>query len=240
MPTTSLTLGTIAASTGTGTYAWTNTSNALSSSDAGASATASNATWTVGGTSQKLRITGFDFSAIPDTATIDGVYAVVRIKSANTPAEDFAFRINYARLVISGTATGNTKTASAHTQAFTDVTFGGVADKWGLTPTGAEIKAATSGIEIGVINNDGKVEWTSATVSIDYIQLRVTYTEAAATTTTTTTAATTTTTVATTTTTAATTTTTAATTTTTAQGSSGPRTSFGSRSFGGNRFGFGG
>lgn len=180
MPTTSLTLGTTAASTGTGTYSWTNASNALSSSDAGASATATAVTWNIGASSTKLRITGFDFSAIPDSATVDGVYVLVRLKYAASPDNGFAFRVNYARLVISGTPSGNTKTAVAFTSSFSDQTFGSASDKWGLTPTGANIKASTSGVEIAITNNDNKLPQTNATVSVDYVQMRVTYTEAAA------------------------------------------------------------
>lgn len=214
---------------------WTNQNNILADDGAVASQN-------VGAGSQTAILVGDDFgfsdADIPSGATIDGIE--VRIEASKWP---YAMSAALASLRKSlGTNVGDNKSASITlTNSLTKFTLGGASDKWGTTWTDTEVKQASFGFAYRTQNNDGKY---SVDANVDCIEVRVYYTSAATTTTTsattTTTVATTTTTAATTTTTAATTTTTSATTTTTAKGSSGPRTSFGSRSFGGNRFGFGG
>lgn len=116
-----------------------------------------------------LRATTFGFS-IPDGAIIDGIEARFERKAAAAlHIEDYSLRI-----VKAGSEQGDNK-ASAIVWPTTDTykTYGGAADKWGLTWTVAQINAANFGVSISAVN----WEETSCTAYIDHVQIRIYYTE---------------------------------------------------------------
>jgi hypothetical protein len=80
-------------------------------------------------------------------------------------------------LIIGGSVSGDNKAATSTKWPTTeaDASYGGSADKWGLTPSAAQINASNFGVALSVKNFGA----TGATASVDCIEVTVTYTEAA-------------------------------------------------------------
>ncbi len=151
--------------TGIGTVAWTNPARAQSSND-------SYATASLDGTiSNYLYCTGYGF-AIPSGSTIQGIAVNVERKSnsiANGGSNDTNVRL------IKGGVVGSTDNATATLYTTTDFSepHGSTSDLWGTTWTNTEINASNFGVAFAA----SKLSSTGAahTVSIDYIQVVVTY-----------------------------------------------------------------
>lgn len=132
--------------------------------------------------------------ALTDNAT----NAIVSVHTVTAAIE------NSARLVIGGTVAGDNKSTGV-TVTSADQTYGGAADLWGLTPTSAQINASDFGFAYSVTGNIGTSKYlmvtnfgfnipvgatingievfsnklhNTATVKIDYISIKVYYTEA--------------------------------------------------------------
>lgn len=168
MPSLTRSPGTVTDDAGIGTVAWNDAGNATASDD-------SYATVNFGGTetSHYLIATGFDFSAIPPTATINGIVDSYE-RAADTGSSVSSQEV---RVVREGVIEGDDKDDSASVFWATSdeiVDFGGVSDLWGLTWTVAQIQAANSGCAIVAANASGGV-----VARIDHIQRTVHYTEAA-------------------------------------------------------------
>jgi len=120
-----------------------------------------------------LKATGFDFSAIPEGATIDGIEAIC--SCYQTPTNDST--IKTAQLVVGGTITGTNQAADeviATGFSPVDITIGDATEKWGLTPTRAQVIASDFGVAFAV------EVFGFTLVAIDYIEITVHYTEGAA------------------------------------------------------------
>lgn len=151
--------GTIVNATGIGTTAWVNPSNAAASDDSYATATLA-----ASAGSNYLKATNFDFSAIPDGSTINGITAY------NECHTDGANEVE-VKLVVGGSIVGNNKAGAEWSTEDSTEIYGGAADLWGLTPTAAQVKASDFGIVFAIEDSGaGGVSY------IDHIQLAVDYT----------------------------------------------------------------
>jgi hypothetical protein len=122
-----------------------------------------------------LRLTNFGFTSsdVPSGATIDGIEVVIsRYANYENERADSALY-----LILSGATQGsNYASATKWPTSIANATYGGATDKWGFTPTQANIVDSTFGIQLAV----------SSTTAIcmpfvDYIKIRVYYTEGGAT-----------------------------------------------------------
>lgn len=129
-------------STGAGT-AWTNPSNA--NSDAG---TYTNATLLAkGNLTESLRLTNFNFSGIPDGATINGISLEILKQGANGNTVDESIRLMKA----ASTPIGDNRKKSEATwpKSVASRTYGSSTDLWGSSWALADIKGNTNfGVEI--------------------------------------------------------------------------------------------
>jgi hypothetical protein len=122
-----------------------------------------------------LRAQGFDFSEIPDGATINGVTAVINTWYANGSVS-----IDYCHLLdTSGNPVGDNHCATPVALTTTDtdtVTEGGASDKWGNSLTDTWVKNANFGVALGFIATGD-----NADVFVDYVTLEIDYTESSGT-----------------------------------------------------------
>lgn len=95
-----------------------------------------------------LICTGFDFSDIPDEATILGITVE---RSCRADIFDGSTQVSggVARLIIAGSAAGDAKAWNSQPQVEeAEDSIGGPADLWGATPTAAQVKASNFGVHI--------------------------------------------------------------------------------------------
>lgn len=118
---------------------------------------------------------------IPAGAAIDGYEVRVRWSTEDNSFDPTYFPAyqSLVRLVVNGAVAGSNKSSGAmlplHSPAYT--TFGGATDKWGLTPTAAQLNSATSGVVVAV--DDGGTG-QAVNAYIDHVQIKYYYTAAAA------------------------------------------------------------
>jgi len=119
-----------------------------------------------------LRATTFGFS-IPDGATIDGIVAEFEKRASGYGIEDYSVKI-----VKAGAEGGDEKKKTAVEWLLTDsyISYGGAADKWGLTWTPAEINAVGFGVSIAADYFEFEGD---AQAQIDHVRITVYYTEVA-------------------------------------------------------------
>lgn len=119
-----------------------------------------------------LKAQGFDFSAIPDTATINGV--TVKVEAHYTTG---AAGIALAQLLNTSGAKGGTNLCSTPAAITvtnpTVITIGAADNLWGNALTPAWVKDPDFGVALGVIPTGN-----NSNVYIDYITMEVTYTAA--------------------------------------------------------------
>ena len=147
---------------------WTSPGNVTAIDTTYASVTAS--TFDSGDQTYRLRCTGFDFSAIPDGSTINGI----TVKINNARYANGTGSLDLCQLVSSGTPIGDNKYATPQaltTTATTDYTVGGTSDVWGATLTAAIVKSATFGIDLGCLSTAENTD-----VFIDAVEMTVEYT----------------------------------------------------------------
>jgi hypothetical protein len=145
---------------------WTSPARAISSN--GSYATAS----VDGSTTDYLECVDYGFT-IPAGATINGITVNVERKSSNTNnggSQDAAMRI------VQGGVIGTTDLSSATIYTTADVVaaHGGAANLWGLTWTYADINAANFGAAFQATK--ASATGGAHTISVDHIQITVTYT----------------------------------------------------------------
>lgn len=127
--------------------------------------------------SYQLKVTnpGTGFAEVAGK-TIDGIEVEIRGTGQDGAGQDLTDRD--IRLIIGGTVVGNDKAIATQ---WTDTsivtrTYGGAADKWGLTPAHTDINSSTLGVMVAFENNDA----TSAQMRVATIRMRVTYSDPAA------------------------------------------------------------
>lgn len=150
-----------------GSTAWSNPGNATTDD-----ATYATTAGTSGAQSNYLKVSGFGF-AVPAGATLDGFTVDIRRKSSQNASLRYTYDA-VVSLLIGGAVTGNNKGALTTKWTTTDATatYGGAADKWGTTPTLAQVNASNFGVVLSVKNFGG----TGATASVNWIKVTVTYT----------------------------------------------------------------
>lgn len=149
---------------------WNTPTNIYSDNAATANVIAS--TFDNGDQTWVLKATGFDFSSIPDDATINGV--TVRVNAwyrsgQGSGSLDLCQLLNVAK-VKSGTNNCSTPTALTTTNS-TVITKGSSSDLWGLALTPAWLKTAGFGVALGVLSTAANTD-----ADIDYVTIEVTYT----------------------------------------------------------------
>lgn len=152
--------------------AWSNPTYIYADDSTGASVTA--ATFDAGDQTEVLKATGFDFSAIPAGATIDGVVCAI---NAWSPTADKAVIDLMQLLNSTGGKTGDNK-GSTELTLTTDVaavySTGNSTDLWGLSLTAAWVKSTSFGIAIGCMA--GGSGNNNVDVHVDYVTLNIYYT----------------------------------------------------------------
>jgi hypothetical protein len=143
---------------------WANLGSIYTSNDAWASSAVPGTSY-----SSYVKVYNFDFSAIPDSATILGVY--VRVQGHGTASG--IIRINNIYLLdTSGAAAGDNKgPASYFAISDSNRTFGSSSDLWGNALTPAWVKNSNFGVTLRLYNSTAK----SYAGYIDFIQMGVTY-----------------------------------------------------------------
>src|SRR3989338_11181128 len=153
---------------------WTNPTNIYS--DDAATAYVIAASYDNGDQTYVLKATGFDFSAIPDGSTINGVTARMNAwyrSGQGSGAMDLCQLLDVSKAKV-GTNQCATQVALL-TNNTTIVTKGGAADKWGNALTTAWIKDPDFGIALGIKSTAANTD-----ADIDYVTLEIDYTPPAA------------------------------------------------------------
>jgi hypothetical protein len=121
--------------------------------------------------SYRLKAQGFDFSAVPDGSTIDGIKVEIeRYTSYADMIKDYRVQL----LDASGNLVGSNKAgASTWGTSLTVITYGGAADTWAASPTAAMVKDADFGVAFSIYDYLG---FFNKTCYVDYIRITVYYT----------------------------------------------------------------
>jgi large repetitive protein len=156
-----------------GTLDWDTPANIQSDIDV---ASATVIVSSAGGTSRYLLGRAFGF-AVPTTATINGIEYVLGARLQIGIQGNVTD--NSVRLFIGGVAAGDNKAIVGNYTPNTpaDVTYGGAADLWGLTPTPAQINAADFGVGYSFVASS--VGEYGLNLTVDWVTVTVYYTEAA-------------------------------------------------------------
>jgi hypothetical protein len=149
--------------TGTGST-WTSASNVLTNNSAYATKSLG-----PGVSSGTLDATNYGF-ALPAGATVTGITARIdRKTSASSTIRDFT-----VQLLKAGSPVGSNKAATGTNWGTSDAyaTYGSGSDLWGTTWTQSDVNASNFGLRLVARNNSGS---TTATASIDHMELTVDY-----------------------------------------------------------------
>jgi len=173
MPTTGEVFGSAAASVAEAPWsdnAWSTPTNVFA--DDAATANVTQATFDSPDQTEVLKVSGFDFSSIPDDATIDGVTARINAwfrAGQGTGSLDLCQLLN-----VSGAKVGTNQCATPvvlTSTTTTVITKGSTSDLWGNALTPAWVKDPDFGIALGILATAA-----NADVDIDYVTLEVQYT----------------------------------------------------------------
>ena len=130
-----------------------------------------------GATTYYLFASNFGF-AVPAGATIDGIEVKVETKmNAAGQAAGMDCSAAGAKIFIAGAAAGTANTTDiwlSDDPTYTATTLGSSTDKWGLTPSVAQVNASDFGVGITATR-----ESVNGKCRVDYIQMNIYYTEAA-------------------------------------------------------------
>ena len=152
----------VSTSTGSGTT-WTNPGN-ITADDT------SYATVRLGmyGSSRYLQGTSYGFS-IPTTATIDTITVVINRQSSGNSVTDSNVRLLKAGALIGNNLASGTSWPNG---SFGTATYGGAVALWGDTWTPADINNTNFGVSLSASNGT----FSNRDLSVDYMQITVTYT----------------------------------------------------------------
>lgn len=111
-----------------------------------------------------------DFSSIADGATIDLVTVYIRRKLTASGAQTVNDHV--VKLVKGGTVSGNNKAdlVTDYTDSYSIITYSYTPAQWGVTLTGADVKAT----DFGCVFSCKVTEFCSG-VSVDHIYMEITY-----------------------------------------------------------------
>lgn len=152
---------------------WVSPANIYGAGEASVTA----ATFDAGDQTYVLKAYTFDFSAIPDGSTIDGVIVTVNARYATAAVSiDLCQLLDVSRAKV---GTNKCSTPTALTTSAADYTFGTSSDKWGNSLTAAWVKDADFGVAIGCLA--GSTGNSNNDVYIDYVKMEVYYTVGATT-----------------------------------------------------------
>lgn len=163
------TLGTSVSESPWSDNAWTTPTNIYSDNAATANVTASS--FDSPDQTYVLKATGFDFSEIPDDATILGVECKVNAwyrSGQGSGSIDLMQLLDTSRAKV-GTNQCSSPVALTTTNS-TIITKGGASDLWGCELTPAWVKDADFGVAIGILATAA-----NADVDVDYVTLAITY-----------------------------------------------------------------
>lgn len=130
-----------------------------------------------GSKSYRIKVTDASANLSAVSGTVDGIEIKVICYGASSGSQEI-YR-DLAQLIIGGTQVGTNK---GNPGGFTmiagleTITFGGATDKWGLTPTAAEVKASTFGFAWQVLSDGG----SSASTRVYSIYVNIHYTPSGA------------------------------------------------------------
>jgi hypothetical protein len=162
------------ASAGSG-KTWANATEILTQDSTNASSTSiSNGTVT-----DFIIAYNFDLSSIPDNATVSGIEVVIYSSaSVNSRLKDVTVKLvqnadTTPAVIDSANQTNKADTVNFWTTTNTAKTYGGSADKWGITTlTTALVKSAGFGVELNAGNQTGA---GTPTARVDYMSVAVYY-----------------------------------------------------------------
>lgn len=138
--------------------------------DDGSSAYITASTYDTGDQSRVLKATGFDFSAIPDGATINGVIVRVNTWYANgTVSIDLAQLLNTSKARVGDNKYATPEALSTSNSSIK--TIGGDSDTWGNALTPDWVKNANFGVGLGFLATGN-----NADVYVDYVTIEIYYT----------------------------------------------------------------
>jgi hypothetical protein len=148
---------------------WTSPESIYSAGEASITA----ATFDAGDLSYVLKGYGFNFSAIPDGATIDGVEVIINARHGNDVSP---VNISLAQLLnVSRAKVGDNQYSSPQTltTSAAEYVVGGAADTWGNSLTTSWVKDADFGVALGFTaggsgNSNNKVYVDSVTMKVWY------------------------------------------------------------------------
>lgn len=169
-----------AAGSGSNIVSWSNADNSKLSDNIYATAVGGYIEDPVTSQTNMLKVTNFDFSAIPAGATIDGIKVTIEKKSSHDTGSNYCRDYKLVLQKADGTA-GATDKADAATNwgtSDTSIDYGGAADKWGLTPTLADVQDVDWGVRFEGTTVNASLAVTS---SVDSISMTVYYTASAST-----------------------------------------------------------
>jgi hypothetical protein len=158
------------ASVGAGADAWSTPNNITSDTDSLASATVS---VSAEDDTKFLQATSFEF-VLPSSCTVTGVEVVTKLDNNGAGLLYWGT----AQLLIGGSGDGTNKatgTNPAFPESFTEVTWGGAGDMWGLTTAtlnDTNINASGFGFQLKAFEDDNR----SCTAYVDWIKIKVYYT----------------------------------------------------------------
>jgi len=125
-----------------------------------------------GGNSFLLKLSGFGL-LIPAGATITGIEVEVNRRASQLDS-DMTVRDDALRLTVGGTPVGaDKKSFDFWPTDFATKKYGAPADKWGLTPTPADLNGASFGVAIAAMQSSpegasGFAEIRTVSVTIHY------------------------------------------------------------------------
>jgi hypothetical protein len=164
--------------TGENDDAWVNPGNVGADDATEAQITA--ATFDSPDISRRLHCWNFDFSAIPDGSSIDGITVEIDRRSiVSGSGADFRVQLSTdaANITTGPTLTGDNKANTGLTWPTTSTvaTYGGSADTWNASLTAAQVKTSTFGV---LLSASAKI--ANADIGCDFIRVAITYTAPAA------------------------------------------------------------
>jgi hypothetical protein len=129
--------------------------------------------------SKWLEFGGFDFSSVPDGATVDGCKVVARVACGYTgsgfPTGSGTCNLE-CQLVLAGTPDGDVKASSALTLlSYVTRTHGADDDDWGVLTGAAQVKHADFGVRLRV-DGDGISGRLNGNVDLDALTCEIVYT----------------------------------------------------------------
>jgi hypothetical protein len=115
--------------------------------------------------SYRIKAQGFDFSAIPDGSTINGIIVRIHRYCAAGGAKDYRVQL----LDAAGALVGDNKadTVNAWPGTVTDKGYGGSTDQWNASPTAAMVKDADFGVAVSVLATVDNTDIYADVIEVD-------------------------------------------------------------------------